>query len=127
VWAGPAWKNCSLIIATTCACATTRFGTRTPKKNLGLTPLGGDCPRSQFAEFTRDKRSARAVLRLAQALRQQFGIIRVVLKEKVPKCVANDLAVVLINPGFDLLFHKFLKLLAERYIHNATELSFIIK
>src|SRR3982750_3961341 len=46
---------------------------------------GRDLPGGQFAEFTAHIRFARAGLCFAQAMRQQFSIVRIVLKEQVPQ------------------------------------------
>jgi len=56
---------------------------------------------------------------------QQVGVIGIVLDEHVPESIANHLAVVLVNAGFDLFLHDCLKLFAWRYIHNTAKLASI--
>jgi len=61
---------------------------------------------------------ARAVPRRAQRLSQKLCIVGCVLKKHVPKRVADNLAMVLIDAGFDLLLQQSFKLFAQRYLHR---------
>jgi hypothetical protein len=73
---------------------------------------GGNSSGRQFSQVAAPVGSSGAAFGLAQPLSQLFGIIGIILQEQVPKRVAHNLAVVLINARFDLVCDQLLQVLA---------------
>jgi hypothetical protein len=78
---------------------------------------GGNCSGDKPLKLAFDEACPGAVSPSAKLFRKSSGIISIILKKHVTERLANNLALVLVEAGLDLLNHDLFELFAQGDVH----------